>query len=431
MLESDVAWLVLLKRGDCKECVSFGQRWDYLSKSLKRVKTAEIDADSLNGTDLEEYAWGATPGLLLLRGGENPIMNVDAVQLPSLLKSLRAMRKVVANGLQGLGRDKRGFFLKAAKPKVPQKEAAGVFGERVINSAEVSLVYFNSETAQQCTEFAPDWVDLTKSLKRIRTEQVSLSTAEGRTVAQTFGIDDTNLPALLLFAKRGSEPQSLMSGELLGVKKLRKLLKRGLKGLEKNPAGMFLKGIAEGTGGSEELQNTAETQERGQFTPPKPYTILFEKSVLESIKLAEFSGDFQKQREGVQVTKVSGNQHIEVYDQIVAIGSESVEDKSLKEIEAKLNSASLPVTVHFTDRFWRSQHIHNTDDGDLGWEGRSLHGCGGGNQLGHLLPSHRGGKESKPTAEDGERYFYWFSTSPMGFGDRMRIFYGKNTHTYH
>ena len=53
-------------------------------------------------------------------------------------------------------------------------------------------------------------------------------------------------------------------------------------------------------------------------------------------------------------------------------------------------------------------------------------GCGGGDQLGYSLPPSRGGQESRATAEDGEKYFFWFSLSPMGFGDRMRVFYGES-----
>jgi hypothetical protein len=229
-----------------------------------------------------------------------------------------------------------------------------------------------------------------------------------------------------------------MMGKAVGVKKIRKLLKKGLKGLEKNDNGEFMKQPAEPNQGAPDAavnsggqQSRATAESKIDSNPRKldldrVFQIVFEKPVLDSITLGEFSGDFQQQLEGVEVVKVVGGQAIEVHDQIIAIASESVAGHTLGQIQAKLDSAPLPVTVQFTDRFWRSLHSRDAAvDGDLGWEARSHLGCGSGKQMGHLLPKNRGGEEAKETAEDGEQYFYWFSTSPMGFGDRMRIFYGN------
>jgi hypothetical protein len=255
---SDEVWLLLLKRSDSEDCSSFSRTWGYLRKSLKRINTAEIDVKSLAGTALEQHARGAVPGLLLLRSsGNDSIVSIEAVQSSSVLESLRSIRKIIANKTRKLSKNKRGFFLKkdkaaakeaaaakkpaatkeppAAKKPPTAKEATkdtaravgdvasmlntkerGEFAERIIDSAEVWLVYFaaqaetkftNKKMLTACLAFAADWKQLTDSLQRINTEEVSVSGSAGQVLADKFGIGRSEGPSLLLFTAQGGEPQ--------------------------------------------------------------------------------------------------------------------------------------------------------------------------------------------------------------------------------
>ena len=147
------------------------------------------------------------------------------------------------------------------------------------------------------------------------------------------------------------------------------------------------------------------------------------------VDFAEYSGWFSMEREGVRVRTIkraADAGDVRVGDRIVRVGADDVTNFSLAELRAKLESISdFPVTLHFRDRFWNDMHAPpaTAADGDMGWQGRAKRGIGADAHVnGELLPPSRG-IGAVQAGGSSEKYLWYHTTSPMGFGDRMRVYF--------
>lgn len=96
----------------------------------------------------------------------------------------------------------------------------------------------------ECTTFQGHWRTLEKSLTRCMTGEVNTASTEGLELARSLKILPSALPLVLIFNEAGDivEGQQVSSGRALPAKKVRRLLKKHLRGLAKDSSsGYFLK----------------------------------------------------------------------------------------------------------------------------------------------------------------------------------------------
>jgi hypothetical protein len=108
------------------------------------------------------------------------------------------------------------------------------YEETIAKDEAVWLVRFSES---KVADFDSAWTELAGVVNKAKKGEVDVSTASGKELAALLSIKE--LPAMALF-NAGSEPTLLTEGtKVKTVKVLKKLLKKGFKGLEKNDEGLF------------------------------------------------------------------------------------------------------------------------------------------------------------------------------------------------
>jgi hypothetical protein len=104
----------------------------------------------------------------------------------------------------------------------------------LVKDEAVWLVRFSDTKVD---DFEAGWAELDRVVQKAKKGEVDVSTASGKELAALLSI--TELPAMALF-NAGAQPTMLTEGPTVkSVKTLKKLLKKGFKGLEKDDAGLF------------------------------------------------------------------------------------------------------------------------------------------------------------------------------------------------
>ena len=116
------------------------------------------------------------------------------------------------------------------------------FNDNVVLSERVWLVEFYSDRCGSCKEFVPEWTRLEKQLVSIATGKINIDEAEGMKLAQTFGVLDEGLPAILLFFSNEKKPISLLEGDsALSHARIISKIKDNLTDLKKAEDGFYVK----------------------------------------------------------------------------------------------------------------------------------------------------------------------------------------------
>jgi thiol-disulfide isomerase/thioredoxin len=126
------------------------------------------------------------------------------------------------------------------------------FDETIVNSKEVWLVRFTSDTkkpwAPVCKKLNDPWKEVADKMKKMKTVTIDLSDGEKigvptewQKVAKRYGIMKEGLPNVKIFLRVGDDPETVLAAESVDTKKLRKRVAKWAKKLKKDDAGSFIK----------------------------------------------------------------------------------------------------------------------------------------------------------------------------------------------